>query len=126
MTTPLGSCPKCGASTVQGQLVPMKNVAAGFLTALLTDDMAAGVLVAQDGKRVVQAFCISCGAIWLPFQDYLVRAVRGDLGTDVRERAHRELQALITNGSGFKLVSHDAQQMATWAQSVLASATGSP
>jgi hypothetical protein len=97
----------------------MKNVAAGFLTALLTDDMAAGVLVAQDGKRVVQAFCLSCGAMWLPFQDYLVRAVRGEFGAEFRDRARRELEQLVKNGTGFKLVSNEAREMAEWAEAVL-------
>lgn len=55
MTTAPTPCPNCGANTVQGQLVPMKNVAAGMLTALFTDDVAAGVLVAQSGKLIVQS-----------------------------------------------------------------------
>ena len=116
------SCPKCGATTVQGQLVPMKNVAAGLLTAFLTEDMAASVLVAQNGKLTVQAFCLSCGAVWLPFQEYLVRAIRGEYGEPIRSRAHQELKAMISRGTGFKLVSNEAQEMAAWAQSVLSTA----
>lgn len=116
----VAACPNCGATTVQGQLVPMKNVAAGMLTALLTDDMAASVLVAQNGRLTVQAFCLSCGAIWLPFQEYLARAVRGDLGGPARDRARRELEAMIDRGTGFKLVTAEAQQMAAWAKSLLA------
>lgn len=115
------SCPKCGATTVQGQLVPMKNFAGGVLTALLTDDMAASVLVAQDGKRTVQAFCLSCGAIWLPAQEHLARAVRGELGGAAQDRARRELKAMVECGTGFKLVSTEDQQMAFWAQGLLES-----
>ncbi len=116
------SCPKCGANTVQGQLVPMKNVAAGMLTALLTEDMAASVLVAQNGKLTVQAFCLSCGAVWLPFQEYLARAVRGEHGDSVRIHAQQELKTMVERGTGFKLVSNEAKEMATWAKSVLSAA----
>jgi hypothetical protein len=100
----------------------MKNVAAGLLTAFLTEDMAASVLVAQNGKLTVQAFCLSCGAVWLPFQEYLVHAVRGEHGDSARSRAEQELKAIIARGTGFKLVSNEAKEMATWAQSVLSAA----
>lgn len=116
------SCPKCGAKTVQGQLVPMSNTGGGIATALLTDDMAASVLVTQQGKMTVQAFCLSCGAIWVPFQQYLARAVRGDLGEPARTRARQELEAIVERGSGFKLVSEEAKRMAEWARATLAAA----
>lgn len=119
MSDSQASCPKCGATTVQGQLVPMKNFAGGVLTALLTDDMAASMLVAQDGKRTVQAFCLSCGAIWLPAQEHLARAVRGELGAAAQDRARRELEAMVERGTGFKLVSTEDQQMAMWAKGLL-------
>jgi hypothetical protein len=100
----------------------MKNVAAGMLTALLTEDMAASVLVAQNGKLTVQAFCLSCGAVWLPFQEYLARAVRGEHGDSVRIHAQQELKTMVERGTGFKLVSNEAKEMATWAKSVLSAA----
>ena len=119
-------CPKCGATTVQGQLVPMKNVAGGLLTALLTDDMAASILVAQNGRLTVQAFCLSCGAIWLPVREYLVRALRGEFGPELRARARSEFEAMIKAGTGFKLVSDEAAKTAQWAKEMLAAAAAVP
>jgi hypothetical protein len=52
MSAPAASCPTCGGTAIQAQLVPMKNGAAGLLTVLATDDLAAGLLVAQNGKLV--------------------------------------------------------------------------
>ncbi len=116
------SCPKCGGTEIQGQIVSMGNVAAGMLTTLATDDLAAGMLVAQNGKRVVQAFCLACGAIWHPSREYMLRAIRGDLGNELRERARTELDQLVRAGTGFKLISGETKEMAAWAQSILADA----
>ena len=121
-TMQAGTCPKCGGSAVQGQLVPRKQFGAGILTALFTDDAAAGGLVANNGKLIVQAFCLACGAIWLPFEEYLIRAVQGALGAEAQRKALDELEALVERGSGFKLVSGEAGQLARWAESVLAAA----
>lgn len=119
MTVTQGSCPKCGASTVQGQLVPVKDASAGAVAALLTNDMAAGVLVSQGGSLAVQAFCLTCGAIWLPAQENLVRAFRGEYGEPARSRAKQELEELVKRGGGFKLVSDEDKRLAAWARSVL-------
>lgn len=59
-----GTCPRCGAATVLGQLVPQKSPSAGL--AFLTNDAAAMMLAAQSGTLTVHAFCLSCGAIWVP------------------------------------------------------------
>lgn len=44
--------------------------------------MAASVLSAQGGSLSVQAFCLSCGAIWFPMQENLVRSLRGAQGEE--------------------------------------------
>jgi hypothetical protein len=119
MTGNQATCPQCGATTVGGQLVPTKNAAGGILTAILTDDMAAGVLVAQSGRLAVQAFCLSCGAIWLPLQEYMRRAIRGELGQEPRGRVRRELEEMVKQGTGFKLVSEEAARAASWAKGLL-------
>lgn len=126
MTTSEAACPNCGATTVQGQLVPTSNVGAGVLTALLTEDMAASVLVAQSGKMVVQAFCLTCGVSWLPSQLYLSQAVAGQRGEAARLKARKELQEIVSRGRGFKLVSEPDRQMATWAENLLAQASQPP
>lgn len=105
------TCPECGSNSVQGQLVATKNVVGGLLTALFTEDMAASVLVAQDGRKIVQAFCLTCGASWLPTQDYMVRALRGELGDEIKDHVYRELWALV--------VSKDGGAPAKWARSAL-------
>ena len=126
MEIPQTSCPKCGALTIQGQLVPTKDFAAGFLTILLTDDAAAGLMASNSGKLVVQAFCLSCGTIWLPVHEYLVHAIRGDHGLTAQERARKELEGLVGRAKGFKLVSGEEQKTADWAQSLLNSASTRP
>jgi hypothetical protein len=120
MPASAASCPKCGGTAIQGQLVPTRNTAAGVLTTLATDDLAAGLLVAQNGKLVVQAFCLACGAIWLPFREYLVRSARGDFGSEVRDRTRRELEQLVKDGTGFKLMSSETREKSEWAQQILA------
>jgi hypothetical protein len=105
--------------------VPTKNTAGGILTAILTDDMAAGVLVAQSGRLTVQAFCLSCGAIWLPLQEYMRRAIRGELGQDIRGRVLKELEEMVRQGTGFKLVSDEAAKAARWAEALLAESSPS-
>ncbi len=117
------TCPKCGGTAVQGQLVKMKNVFAGLLAGMLTEDWAAGVLIAQDGKQLVQAFCLSCGTMWLPFRDNLARALRGDFGDHLRDQARRQLDQLVDAGSGFKLCTSEEKEMAKWASSVLTADT---
>ena len=124
MTISQAACPQCGATTVQGQLVPTTNVAGGVLTAFLTDDAAAGVLVAQSGKLTVQAFCLSCGAIWLPLQEYMRRTLRGELGQDLRARVRRELEEMVKKGTGFRLVSDEDAKAAGWARALLSEVDG--
>jgi hypothetical protein len=97
----------------------MKNGAAGLLTVLATDDLAAGLLVAQNGKLVVQAFCLACGAIWLPSREFVVRSARGDFGAEVRDRTRRDLERLVKDGTGFKLMSSEMKQKSEWAQQIL-------
>lgn len=104
--------------------MPTGNIGAGILTALVSDDAAAGVLVAQGGKSIVQAFCLNCGRSWFPRQLYLSRAVKGEFGEPTRARARRELERIAGRGTGFKLVSEEDQRMARWAADLLESSTG--
>lgn len=117
------SCPSCESTAVQGQLVPNKSPSAGAVMAVLTNDMAAGVLSAQGGSLSVQAFCLSCGAIWLPAQESLVRSLRGMQGEQAKQRARQELEEMVKRGSGFKMVSDDDKRIAAWARSVLSGAS---
>jgi hypothetical protein len=67
-------CPVCGAVGVQGQLscltgpafVPKKNVAGAMLTEIVTGDAAAAMRASRAGALIVRAFCLVCGAQWLP------------------------------------------------------------
>jgi hypothetical protein len=86
---------------------------------MATDDLAAGLLVAQNGKLVVQAFCLVCGAIWLPSREYLLRSARGDFGAEARDHTRRELEQLVKDGTGFKLMSSETKQKGEWAQQIL-------
>jgi len=99
----------------------MRDAPAGAVMALLTNDAAAGVLVAQSGNLFVQAFCLTCGAIWLPAQEILVNAFRGERGETARQWARVRLEEMVKRGRGFKLVSEEDRRMAEWASSVLSS-----
>ena len=121
MATNQPTCPKCGAGTVQGQLVPVRDADAATITAILSQDMAAGILAGQSGKLAVQAFCVTCGAIWLPAQENLIRAFRGEYGEPSRSRARQELEEMVKRGGGFKLVSDEDKRLAAWAKGVLSS-----
>jgi len=81
--------------------------------------MAAGALVAQGSNLAVQAFCLTCGAIWFPAQEVLVRAFRGEYGEPNRIRARQELEEMVKRGGGFKLVSDEDKRLAAWARNVL-------
>lgn len=119
MTDAAATCPACGSTAIQGQLVPTGNAAGGLITGLLTDDAAAAVLVGQGGRMVVNAFCLTCGAVWLPVQEYLVQAVLGKHGDLLRRQARKQLEAMVERGTGFKLTSEEAKQMAAWAKRTL-------
>ena len=90
-----------------------------MLAALLTEDMAASVLIAQSAKTIVQASCLNCGVTWLPTQLYLSRAVAGEFGEPAGAKARKELEAIVSRGRGFKLVSEQDQKMAAWAEKLL-------
>ena len=74
------ACLNCGAETVRAQILPAKDVTAGLFTAVITNDAAASVMAARGGALTVHAFCMTCGAIWLPAREYLVRASLGHYG----------------------------------------------
>jgi hypothetical protein len=91
LTRDLPCCPLCGATGVQGQLVPKKNVVGGIITAWLTEDAAAAFMASHAGDLIVIAFCVGCGAQWVPRseQERQLRALSGQLG----EAARREAEA---------------------------------
>jgi hypothetical protein len=120
------TCSRCGGTTVQGQLVAQKAPSAGAALAFLSHDAAAMMIAAQAGTLVVHAFCLSCGAIWVPSEENLVRAVRGERGEAARVQARQELEDMVKRGSGFRMVSDDDKRMATWARGVLSAADKLP
>lgn len=86
------TCPTCGGTTVQGQLVPKTSLADHVAGYLVAEDVAGAVLFAQAGaKMVVVDFCLACGTTWLPGtpQERELRALSGQLGAEEQAKARK-------------------------------------
>jgi len=86
---PTGSCPKCGATTLQEVRVQRSSVdralAAEYLRA------TGGRETGSDGT-LMQQVCQRCGCRWLPrtAQERQLRALSGQLGPDAMKAAQAE------------------------------------
>jgi len=89
---PIGSCPKCGANSLQAVPLRRSSVAKELVTEYF---LRAAPSVAASPDTIIQNVCSRCGCRWIPRtrQERQLRALSGQLGQDAMRAAQAEVAA---------------------------------
>ncbi len=89
---PTGSCPKCGATTLQAVPLKQSSVAKELVKEYF---LATTQGSAASSEPVLQHVCARCGCRWIPRtrQERQLRALSGQLGQEAMQAAQAETAA---------------------------------